>query len=78
MKARPAVGRVRVVRMPMVVDFPAPFGPSNPKISPARISSAIPSSATASNFFLALSPRPVRAGPNENPPPRAADGGGES
>ena len=51
MKARPLVGCVRVVRIPMVVDFPAPLGPSSPKISPARISKETPSSATSSNFF---------------------------
>ena len=34
-KARPEVGSTRVVRMPAVVVFPAPFGPSRPKISPA-------------------------------------------
>ena len=34
-KARPDVGTTRVVRMPAVVVFPAPFGPSKPKISPA-------------------------------------------
>ena len=54
MKARPLVGSVRVVRMPMVVDLPAPLGPSSPKISPARISSETPSSATSSNFFFSF------------------------
>ena len=76
MKARPAVGLVRVVRMPMVVDFPAPFGPKSPKTSPGRISKEIPSRATSSNFFLVLSLRAERWKPNEKPAPRAAMGGG--
>jgi hypothetical protein len=33
-QAWPPVGRTRVVSTPMVVDLPAPFGPSRPKISP--------------------------------------------
>ncbi len=32
--ARPDVGTTRVVKIPAVVVFPAPFGPSRPKISP--------------------------------------------
>ena len=32
--ASPEVGTTRVVNMPAVVVFPAPFGPSKPKISP--------------------------------------------
>ena len=32
--ARPEVGTTRVVSIPAVVVFPAPFGPSKPKISP--------------------------------------------
>ena len=38
MNARPDVGTTRVVSMPAVVVLPAPFGPSRPKISPARTS----------------------------------------
>ena len=34
--ASPDVGITRVVNMPTVVVLPAPFGPSNPKISPRR------------------------------------------
>src|SRR5437588_563456 len=34
--------------MRMVVDFPAPFGPRNPKISPLRVSRLIWSTATKS------------------------------
>src|SRR5581483_8902846 len=32
----PAVGRIRPTSMRMVVVFPAPFGPRNPKTSPGR------------------------------------------
>jgi hypothetical protein len=65
--------------MPMVVDLPAPLGPSRPKTSPARISNEMPSRAAISNFLLALS-LSLRAGrcqAKEKPAPRAADGGGE-
>jgi len=33
-RAVPLVGLMAVVSIPMVVDFPAPFGPSRPKTSP--------------------------------------------
>ena len=46
--ATPDVGRMSVQRMLIVVDFPAPFGPRNPKISPALTSRSIP--RTASTF----------------------------
>src|SRR3954466_7858408 len=75
MKARPLVGSVRVVRIPMVVDLPAPLGPSRPYISPARISRERPSRATTSNFFFSFDP-PVRTGVNEKPAPGRAIGGG--
>src|SRR4051794_26755147 len=45
--ARPLVGITRVVSMPAVVVFPAPFGPSSPKISPWWTSRS--SSSTAFN-----------------------------
>ncbi len=61
----------------MVVDLPAPLGPSRPKISPGWISSEIPSSATTSNFFFSFAPL-VRIGVKVNPAPRAAMGGGVS
>ena len=35
-RAVPAVGATVVVSMPMVVDLPAPFGPSRPNTSPGR------------------------------------------
>ena len=46
--ATPDVGRTSVQRMLIVVDFPAPLGPRNPKISPAPTSRSMP--RTASTF----------------------------
>ena len=46
--ATPEVGRISVHRMLIVVDFPAPFGPRKPKISPAPTSRSMP--RTASTF----------------------------
>jgi hypothetical protein len=34
--------------MPIVVDLPAPFGPRNPKISPAVTSKSMPLTASTS------------------------------
>ena len=62
----------------MVVDLPAPLGPSRPKISPARISSEMPSIATTSNFFFFSFGPPDRWRTKEKPAPRAAEGGGVS
>ena len=45
MRTRPAVGMTRVVHMPTVVVLPAPFGPSNPKISPSLTARSMPSTA---------------------------------
>src|SRR5947209_14286284 len=45
MSAVPAVISSRVVIMRMSVDLPAPFGPSNPKISPSATSKETPSTA---------------------------------
>jgi hypothetical protein len=45
MAAVPESGRDRVVRIFMVVDLPAPFGPSSANTSPAATSKSIPSSA---------------------------------
>src|SRR6056297_2572766 len=52
-RARPPVGRSRVVSIRTVVDFPAPLGPRKPKISPGGICRSTPSTA-----FTALSPVP--------------------
>jgi len=35
-RARPAVGKARVVQMLIVVVLPAPFGPSKPNSSPSE------------------------------------------
>src|SRR5579864_6755319 len=51
--ALPALGGSSPHKIRMVVDFPAPFGPRNPKISPGATSSEILSTATKSpNFFV--------------------------
>ena len=46
--ARPLVGITPVVSMPAVVVFPAPFGPSRPKISPRRTERSSSSTARMS------------------------------
>src|ERR1700730_7722566 len=76
MKARPLVGRTRVVRTPTVVDLPAPLGPRRQKISPGKTSREMPSRATISGLGclpLALG----FGGPKEKPPVPAATGGAE-
>ena len=49
-RAEPDVGFTRVVSTPIEVVFQAPFGPSNPKISPARTSKETPSTALLGRF----------------------------
>ena len=49
-RARPLVGRTRVVRTPTVVVLPAPFGPSSPNTSPGRIANETPSTALTRAF----------------------------
>jgi len=44
--APPALGRMRPMRMRMVVVLPAPLGPTKPKISPRSTEKEMPSSAT--------------------------------
>jgi hypothetical protein len=46
--AVPPVGRMVVVSIPTVVDFPAPFGPSSPNTSPAATSKSMPFTASTS------------------------------
>src|ERR1700730_15853635 len=46
--AFPEVGPINPHRIRIVVDFPAPFGPRNPKISPCRTSIDTRSTATKS------------------------------
>ncbi len=48
--AEPEVGRTRVVSTPIVVVFPAPFGPSSPKTSPGATSKLTPSTAFTCAF----------------------------
>src|SRR5208283_6024628 len=47
-QARPPVGRTKVVSMPMVVDLPAPFGPSSPKNWPDPTDKSMPRTAGTS------------------------------
>ena len=47
-QARPPVGRISVVSMPMVVDLPAPFGPSSPKNWPELTDRSMPRTAGTS------------------------------
>src|SRR5487761_344512 len=51
-RASPDVGESRVVRILIVVVFPAPFGPINPKSSPFRTSNEIPESASVTRLVL--------------------------
>jgi len=44
--AVPLVGSSVVVSIPIVVDLPAPFGPSSPKTSPRATSKLIPFTAS--------------------------------
>ena len=44
--ADPPVGAMVVVSMPMVVDLPAPLGPSRPNTSPVSTSKSIPFTAS--------------------------------
>src|SRR5918993_3633637 len=56
-QAVPPVRRTRVVRIPTVVVFPAPFGPSSPSTSLRRTAKLTPSTA----FALALRYRLTRS-----------------
>ena len=51
--ATPVVGNTRVVRMPIVVVLPAPFGPSKPKNSPRGTSKEMPSSTSCNRSLPA-------------------------
>src|SRR5512137_175855 len=62
-RARPEVGVSRPQSMRIVVDFPAPFGPRKPKISPRRTPKLILSTATKSpNFFSNASTETAKSG----------------
>ena len=54
MAALPLVGRTRVVSTPMVVVFPAPFGPSSPKTSAGATVNETPSTALTGDFGYRL------------------------
>src|SRR3954467_8248679 len=59
--AAPEVAATRVVRIPSVVVFPAPFGPSSPKNSPSL--------TVRSRLWSATMSAPgVRGGPCDTPP----------
>jgi hypothetical protein len=45
-RASPPVGAIRQLNIAIVVDFPAPFGPSSEKISPSRMSNDTLSTAS--------------------------------
>ena len=51
----PLVGGRSVTIMRISVDFPAPFGPSRPKISPSLTSKLMPLTAVKSPNFLTIS-----------------------
>src|SRR5438477_8343124 len=50
----PAVGGINVVSIRIRVDFPAPFGPSSPKISPSSTANVMPATAVKSPNFLTM------------------------
>jgi hypothetical protein len=52
--AVPEVGGSSVTIIRMSVDLPAPFGPSNPKISPLSTEKLIPLTAVKSPNFLTM------------------------
>src|SRR5271157_2744764 len=54
MMARPLVMGSSVVIMRISVDGPAPFGPSNPKISPCFTANETSSTAVKSPYFLVM------------------------
>jgi hypothetical protein len=53
-RAVPLVGRLRVVSTFSIVDLPAPFGPSNPKMQPLDTAKLMPSTARTGGLPLAL------------------------
>jgi hypothetical protein len=57
MSTAPESGVRRPVAMAIVVDFPAPFGPSSPKTSPAGTSSHNPSTAAIGPNCLRMARR---------------------
>src|SRR5436190_7730701 len=77
MRAAPPVIGMSVVIMRMSVDFPAPFGPSRPKISPSCTENVTSSTAVKSPYFLMMWSTSIAFGtaaaglpPFEGPGPR--------
>src|SRR5256885_1868469 len=62
-RAVPEVGTSSVVNMRISVDFPAPFGPSSPKISPCSTLKVTRSTAVNSPKRLVISSTSMAAGP---------------
>ena len=60
--AVPLVGARVVVSMPIVVDLPAPFGPSRPNTSPAPTRKSMPFTASTPPWYVFLSARTSIAG----------------
>src|SRR2546421_6279219 len=58
-RLEPASGRSRPVSWRTSVVFPAPLGPSSPKISPSPMSRSMPSLARTAGDAAALRPRPA-------------------
>src|ERR1700683_951505 len=67
--AVPEVGSTRVHRILMVVDFPAPFGPRKPKVSPAATSKSMPATGSISPYFLVSSLTEIAGVTLACPPP---------
>src|ERR1700722_16966628 len=67
--AVPEVGAVRVHKILIVVDLPAPFGPGKPNVSPGLTSKSMPLTASISPYRL-VSPLTRTAGwpPDDAPP----------
>ena len=59
----PEVGSVNPSIIRIVVDFPAPFGPNNPKISPLQIDRLIWSTAVKLPYFLVKSVSTITCSP---------------
>ena len=51
-----------VVSIPMVVDLPAPFGPSSPNTSPGATSKSTPRTASIPPGYVLVSPLTSTAG----------------
>jgi hypothetical protein len=61
-RADPPDGFTIVVSIPIVVDLPAPFGPSRPKTSPCATSKSIPFTASTPPGYVFRNPRTLIAG----------------